>query len=83
MELKGEGKTRAPTEWRKIMAKLLLEIEMDNAAFEEDPSQLQALFDQMSERAYRIQHDGLKGDTYRSGLKDINGNTIGKYELQQ
>lgn len=65
------------------MAKILLEIDLSNAAFEENPEELQGLLVKFAQnRADELQHEGLRGDDrYRGTIRDTNGNRVGFYTM--
>lgn len=55
--------------------KILIECNLDNAAFEENPNELQEIV------AQQIPHNLKPGDDGK--LKDSNGNTVGQWEVNE
>jgi hypothetical protein len=67
----------APHTERKPNMKFKLEIELDNAAFDNDPmSEVQRL---LLIAAARLE----LGETAWNGLRDVNGNLVGSYKTEE
>lgn len=61
--------------------KFIIEINTDNAAFSEMPSnEIIRILKELCETAY---HDGFAGmkQSGKTALRDVNGNTVGKFDL--
>ncbi len=56
--------------------KMLVEVNMDNAAFEDDPAEITRVLHKAGDFAFQMMHGG--NDKVK--LQDINGNTVGFIE---
>ena len=62
--------------------RLSIEIDMDNAAFEDDPGELGRILRDGSERVdLHLEH--APDTTFSCKLRDINGNTVGSVSLTE
>lgn len=60
--------------------KFKLEIDCDNAAFEDEPPSCHEIARILREAAWRISEYGL--NTKSTSLSDVNGNKVGKWEIE-
>lgn len=52
-------------------------IDLDNAAFEDNPNELARILESLAEPTYNHH------EAYTGPLKDINGNTVGQAEIKE
>jgi len=57
---------------------LSISIEMDNAAFEDDGSEVERILINLAHRLHGHIHNGYFPVDFDTPLSDVNGNTVGK-----